>query len=639
MVNVGVVDRPGGPTHWWTVLGFGAACGLLAESVEMLHVQAGGVAAPGWLVRAALFVAYAGVGATLLGAAMLVSRRRAIALAATGFALFTLLPGLNFSFLPRVGSLRSLLGNAAAVVLIALVAPLLAGLRRTAVAAIALLGVGVNLWPLFGAGGAAAPGAAVHPAAPSSAVQHPAPPFNVLVVLIDTVRADHLGAYRYARPTSPNFDALARDSVLFERTTAQAAWTKPSIASLFTGVFVHKHGVISGRDALGTDHATLAEEMRRRGYRTVAFSSNPWITPEFRFDRGFDRFESGRAMGAQLTNLYKLLRRADRALAARGVPSNLSGWALWGTNTNLSNSARDQLLTDEAIAWIEGHGDSPFFLYVHLIGAHDPYDPPADYVRKLRGPEWDGRVGRTVPPTRVQTIFDTAGLLEAHERTALIAQYDAAIAYADAQLGRLLGALRRSGTLDRTLVIVTADHGEEFYEHRNWRHGNQLYNEVVHVPLAFRLPGRLPPGRRGDLSMLVDVFPTILDLVEQSPVQKGLDGRALFAAADGPEPASFAEHWWLDGGTYVSRMVRQGALKLQETRDEARGKERTELYDLAGDASEQRNLLENPGAVSENDVGDLQTLLACFGDKVSVASAVSVDVDQSTKERLRQLGY
>ena len=428
--------------------------------------------------------------------------------------------------------------------------------------------------------------------------------------------------------------------MVLERTTAPAAWTKPSVASLMTGVFVHKHGVISSRDALGTDQPTLAEEMRRRGYRTVAFSSNPWITPEFRFDRGFDDFESGRAMSAQLTNLYKLLRRVDRLLAAHGAATNFSGWAFWGASGNLSNSVRDRLLTDEAVDWIGRQGADRFFLYVHLIGPHDPYDPPTEYVRKFREPDWDGRVDRKVPPPRVQTIFDSAAPLDEHDRSALIAQYDAAIAYADVQLGRLIDALRGTGQLDHTLVVVLADHGEEFYEHHNWRHGNQLYNEIVHVPLVFRLPGRLESSRRDDLSMLVDVFPTILDLVDHSPAEKGLDGRALFAAtANEGTPTAYAEHWWFEGGTYVSRMVRQGALKLQETHDEARGQERTELYDLAGDAPEQRNLLENPSAVSENGVGELQALLARFGDKVSVASAVSVDVDQSTKERLRQLGY
>jgi arylsulfatase A-like enzyme len=614
-----------------TVLVFGAACGLLGESIELLHIQAGGIAPPGLALRAALFVSYGLIGAALLGAAGLISRRRALPLAAVGFVLVALLPWLNFSLLPRFGSLRSLLGNGAVVVLAALAVPLLVRLRRSALAAVVGLGLAVNLWPMLqgGAGPSALRGG------PPAVL-----PFNVVVVLIDTLRADHLGAYGYARPTSPNFDALAGGSVLFEGATAQAAWTKPSVASLMTGVYVHKHGVVSNRDALGDAQPTLAEELRARGYRTAAFSANPWITPEFRFDRGFDEFESGRAMGAQLTSLYTLLRRLDRALTARGVPANFSGWAFWGSSANLGNAERDRLLTDAAVRWIEGRGTDPYFLYVHLIGPHDPYDPPAEYVRKFREPQWDGTVERKIPPPRVQTVFDRAEPLSEPERAALIAQYDGAIAYADTQLGRLVEALRRAGTLDRTLIVVTADHGEEFYEHRNWRHGNQLYNEIVHVPLLFRLPGRLPAARRADPSMLVDVLPTIVGLVEATPPRKELDGLALFARTDASPPRpSFAEHWWFEGGTYVSRMVRQGALKLQESRDEARGQERSELYDLAGDASEQRNLLENPSAVSENEMGELQDLLARFGDKVSVASAVAVDVDQSTRERLRQLGY
>jgi len=615
---------------WRGALVFIVACGLLAEAIELLHVQAGGIAAPGWVMRGALFVAYAAIGALLIGLAMPLTRRRALALAATGFALFLTLPWLNFTMLPRFGSARSLLGNAAAVILLGVLVPLVMRLPRAVAALIAVGALAVNLWPHRAPDNAPAP---------TAVAQRGAPPFNVMVVLIDTLRADHLGAYGYERPTSPNFDALAKDSALFERTNSQAAWTKPSIASLMTGVFVHKHGVVASSDALGTDRPTLAEAMRDRGYHTVAFSANPWITPEFRFDRGFEDFESGRAMVAQLTNLYKLLRRTDRALGARGVPINLSGWVFWGTSANLSNSERDRQMIDGAVDWIGEGSPDPFFLYVHLIGPHDPYDPPADYVRRFREPGWDGRIGPKVPPPRVQTIFDSAAPLDARTASALIAQYDAAVAYSDAQLGRLIEALRRSGALDRTLVVVTADHGEEFYEHRNWRHGNQLYNEVVHVPLIFHLPGRLPAERRDDLSMVVDIFPTVVNLVDGSPVGKGLDGRALFAGVDGKAPTAFAEHWSFEGGTYVSQMVRQGELKLQKTRDEARGQERSELYDLAADASEQRNLLENPSAVSENGMGELQSLLAGFGDKVSVASAVSVEVDPSTKERLHALGY
>ncbi|MDX2169341.1 MAG: sulfatase [Deltaproteobacteria bacterium] len=612
------------------MLVFALIGGGLAEAFEVLHLQAGGVAPPGLALRLSLWIAYAVLAGGLYGLARLLVPRRALGLAAAAFAALVLLPWLNFAYLPRAGSLASILGTLAAAAALLLIVPQVMRLPRLVAALGAALVLAVNAWGLVAAagsgGGHKTSGAAL--------------PFNVMVVLIDTLRADHLGAYGYGRPTSPHFDALAQDGVLFERTVAQAAWTKPSVASLLTGRFVKHHGVVSSRDALSTDLTTLAEELGGRGYRTAAFSANPWITPEFRFDQGFDQFESGRAMSAQLTSLYKLLKRVDRFAASRaGLRTDLAGTVFWGTSGNLGNSERDRLLTDAAVDWIAAQGADPFFMYMHLIGPHDPYNPPAEYVRPFREAGWDGKPGPTKPPARVQTIFDQADPLGAQEQAALMAQYDGAIAFADAQLGRLVDALRRSGALDRTLIVVTADHGEEFYEHHNWRHGNQLYNEIVHVPLLFRLPERLPAARRSDVSMLVDVFPTLVNLVDGSAPDSGLDGRALFAATSGPLPAAYAEHFWFDGGNYVSRMVERGELKLKETKDEARGKEKTELYDLAADSGEQRNLLENAGAVRENGVGELQDLLARFGDKLSVGSAVAVEVDQSTKERLRALGY
>ncbi|MBX3027535.1 sulfatase [bacterium] len=615
-----------GRVGWGTVLLFAIVFGGVAEAFELLRIHVGGVAPLAWPLRGALWLAYGVIGGLVLATARLLLRRGALAVAATVAAALVVVPWLNFAYLPRAGSAASLLGSAAALVALAVLVPVFVRRPRLALAAALLfIAIGNALGLGRGSGGGAVPLA-----------QRPLP-FNVVVVLIDTLRADHLGAYGYERPTSPSFDALAREATLFDGVTAQAPWTKPSVASLMTGRFVHHHGVVSSRDALADDAHTLAEAMRDRGYRTAAFSGNPWVTPEFRFDQGFAEFESGRAMGPQLTVLYRTLRRLDRV-----THLDLARLAFWGASANLDNSERDRQLTDSAVKWIgEQTADAPFFLYVHLIGPHDPYDPPLEYVRRFREPGWDGRKGPTKPPTRVQTDFDTAAPLGDSEKAALIAQYDGAIAFADEQLGRVVEALRRSGQLDRTLLVVTADHGEEFYEHRNWRHGNQLYGEVVHVPLLFRFPNAPQAARRNDLAMLVDLFPTLVALVDGAAVEdKTLDGRPLFAADAAQVAATaFSEHWWFDGGTYSSRMVRRGGMKLLESRDETRGQERTELYDLATDASEQRNLLENPTAVSENGLGELQGLLARFGDKVSVASAVRVDVEQSTKERLRQLGY
>lgn len=618
-------------SHWRTALVFVIACALGAESIELARLHGGGSVPPGWVVRAALFGAYGLIAALCYGVAALVSRRRALPIAATAFALCAALPWLNFSFLPRFWTWWSLLGNGTVIAVAVLLVPLLTRWRRVTLAAIALLAIVVNLAPRAAREGTALP---VRVAAPAGAP----PPFNIVVVLIDTLRADHLGAYGYAQPTSPNFDRLARDGVLFEHATAQAAWTKPSVASLMTGLLVHNHGVAYNRDALGTPHATLAEALRGRGYHTAAFSANPWIAPEFRFDRGFDEFETVQEMGSRLLNLYRLLRHIDRAAVRQGVPLNLSDWLFWADAAGTANAERDRRLTDAAVAWIERRPDTPYFLYVHMIGAHGPYDPPTDFVRPFREPNWDGVVGPTNPPRRVQTIFETAEPLAEAERRALIAQYDGAIAFVDAQLGRIVEALRQTDQLDRTLVVVASDHGDEFYEHRNWGHGNQLYRELLHVPLLLRLPGRLPAARRDDPAMLVDVFPSIIDLVGDIVPDGPRDGRALFAATDVKSPTVFAEHWWMDGGTYVSRMVQQGSMKLCDTRDDAVGRKRTELYDLRADPGEQQNLLENSGTVSEETVGELKGLLARFGDEM-VPSAAAVDIDQSTRERLHQLGY
>jgi hypothetical protein len=251
VVNVASPELARPHIAWPTALWFAVACGLLAESVELLHIQTGGVLPPGWSLRGSLFFTYGLVGALVFGVAALVSRRRALAVAATAFALVIVLPWLNFTVLPRLISLRSLLGNGAAIILVALLVPFLIRRPRVALTAILVLALGVNLWPLVRGGG-------VHA---GRKVARAAPPFNIMLVLIDTLRADHLGAYGYDRPTSPNFDKLARDSVVFDRTTSQAAWTKPSVASLMTGVFVHKHGVVSSRDALGTDRGTMAEAL------------------------------------------------------------------------------------------------------------------------------------------------------------------------------------------------------------------------------------------------------------------------------------------------------------------------------------------------------------------------------------------
>lgn len=609
------------------------ACGLLGESVEVALLVTGGMAAPEPRILVSLFLAY-GVAALLFYAlATLVLRRhdRAVTATIAAFAVLLVLPWLNFEYLPKWNSLRTALWSVAVVAVLSAMAPLIARFQRAVLVGVLVAALTINGALL----------AADRTSDAGAAVGAPRPATNVVVVLIDTLRADHLGAYGYQRRTSPSFDRMAADSVVFDRAVSQAAWTKPAVASLMTGSYVHKHGVMSNRDALGPELPTLAEQMRSHGYRTAAFSSNPWITPEFHFDRGFEHFESGRAMGVQLTNMYRLLMRVQRAMRRFGLRADVTDLVFWtpAGEKSPSNSRRDELMTDAVVGWLGRHAADPFFLYVHLIGPHDPYDPPPAYAEMFRDPKWGDVPRRTVPPPRVQSIFDTAEPLDEVGLASLVAQYDGAIAYSDMLLGRILEALDSLQLRDRTLLVVTADHGEEFYEHRNWRHGNQLYDEVVHVPLAFRLPGNLAPGRRGDAAMIVDIFPSVFGALDLPLELRKLSGQNLFSADRGVGRPVFSEHWRFEGGRYVSRMVFQDGLKMTDTEDAGRGQRLVELYEIPKDPREKDNLLAGSTPIRGRRGEEMKTLLTGFAQNAPAMAAPVVDVDRSTEERLRALGY
>jgi arylsulfatase A-like enzyme len=613
-----------------TALWFALVCGVAGETLEVQRLVAGGMSPPDWRLRGALAAGYAVIGVLLFLLARIALRReRALGAASALFSILLVVPWLNFDYLPKWNSLRTLGISASAVVVLLVAAPLVVRWRRFAVPAIGIAALWVNA-TTWKSGAATRPSEAVGAGESGS---------SAIVILIDTLRADHLGTYGYARPTSPNIDRLAQGSVVFERAVAQAAWTKPSVTSLLTGAFVHRHGVVESRDALGPELPTIAEQMRAHGFRTAAFTSNPWITPEFHFDRGFDDFESGRAMGVQLTNLYRILMRSDRAIARAGLRLGLTD-RVFSTSSerNLGNSERDERLTGAFLDWLDAHRRARFFAYLHLIGPHDPYDPPARFVEPFRDPLHAQAPRPIRPPARVQSIFETAQPMAPTDLDALRAQYDGAIAFTDMLIGRITERLEKLGLLDRILLVLVSDHGEEFYEHHNWRHGNQLYDEVIHVPMMIRFPGRLSPERSDAPVMLVDVFPTVLGLVGARKDLPTLDGHDVFDSERAPGRPVYSEHWRFEGGEYVSRAVSRDGMKLTETNDKTLGKDGSELYDLRTDPREQTNLI--PTQTGGQPVAqELKGLLTKFEPEKPFAVAPAVEVDRSTQERLRQLGY
>lgn len=613
------------------MLWFFLAGGLFAETIEILRLQSGGVAGDDWRLVATLWGVYGVAAFACSGLARLVagSSSGRLRIASVLFGALVFLPWFNFDYFPALLSPRSLIGTGVTLVLVAVAAGAIARFPRTALIVVVVLGVGANALALRsarsrsvnGPRGEAAPGAP-----------------NIVVVLIDTLRADHVGTYGYARPTTPHIDRLAQDAVVFEQVFAQGPWTKPSVASLLTGTYVHRHGVVTSRDALGDAHFTLAQALRERGYFTAAFSANPWITREFGFDRGFDHFEGPRAMGMQLTNFYRLTARVQRRLGRLGWRNDLSGLLLQASGrVNPTNAERDRTLVEQFADWIASAPPAPFFVYVHLIGAHDPYDPPEEYAALFR-PAGVERAPR-LPPPRVQSIFERAQAMAEPERAALIAQYDGAVRFADAMAGRVWEEIERRGFAGRSVLVLCADHGEEFLEHGNWRHGNQMYQEVVRVPLIVRRPGQAGGQvRRTDPAMLVDLFPTLLGMAGGGR-PGGLDGQNLFLSPS-PDRPIYAEHWRFEGGEYSSRAVLKNGLKLIHTRDNARGgQRREELYELGEDPGEQRDRMLDAEVIFGDRAEDLRTSLASLGALSTSGRVPQVKIAEATCERLKALGY
>lgn len=340
---------------------------------------------------------------------------------------------------------------------------------------------------------------------------------NVLLVVWDTVRALSLSVYGYERETTPTLDGLASSSVLFERAISTAPWTVPSHASLFTGLYAHEHG--ARRYApLAEDFPTLAEALSARGYRTGGFVSNTfWLGRSYGFQRGFQRYVDGwfeRVQGDEGLLIEGIIGSwwisTQLYLRVRGEPPG-------GTWIRNVPAAR---VTGAFESWLDsGDSDRPFFAFLNLFDAHEPYRAAAPTGWRFS----DGEPLREWDNTQVEH-YTPAQYAEFREA------YDAAIYHLDYQLGKMLEGLAARGELDNTLVIVTADHGETLGEHGSDQigHGQYIYFDILNVPLVFHFPSRFPEGvRRGDVVSLVDVPATVLEIVDGDRATGKLPGRSL----------------------------------------------------------------------------------------------------------------
>ena len=312
---------------------------------------------------------------------------------------------------------------------------------------------------------------------------------NVLVVSVDTLRADHLGAFGYGRETSPFLDSLAREGVRFERAFAPASWTLPSHMSLFTSSYPHTHRVENEQRSLPEAIPTLATILRDAGYRTTGFVSWVYLSASFGFDQGFDAFHELLPPAGQ--------RGPDGHYAVKAGP-----------------------FVDEVLAWADESPGEPFFLFLHLCDPHMSYEPPLEIAREF-DPTLDGVQHGDYDHLKqyIRGLHPAAVRVGPDELARATALYDGEIRYTDTELGRLFLGLEQRGLLDETLIVFNSDHGEEFDDHGSMEgHGWTLYDEVLHVPLILVFPdGRGAGATVERVVQTIDVAPTILDLLDLSP--------------------------------------------------------------------------------------------------------------------------
>ena len=432
-----------------------------------------------------------------------------------------------------------------------------------------------------------------------------APRPDIVLLVIDCLRADHLGLYGYERPTSPNLDRLAAEAVVFEQAIVPSNWTRPSIASLFTSLYPSQHQVpgintpaerrtalrraredlevdrILGGNALSSEFVTLAEALRAAGYATAAFINQAQMPPYLGFAQGFDVYETD---------------------GDRGVTDRYRQWTF----------------------------DGPGFGYLHYLNLHFPYDP---------GPRTDiFRQVRTLPPEDLtpaerRRFWNRLRPTPEH-RDELMALYDGEILASDRMFGRLMAFLKEAGRYDDMMLIVTSDHGEAFGEHGTFKHGgSNLHSELVRVPLLIKLPGQRLAGTRIDIpTTTVDIMPTVLDAASV-PIPDELAGRSLMPLMQGartPRPV-FAETTngqrqavYLDDLKYI--------LDLDSDAIEA--------YDYRSDPAETRDLSATLDAAS---IRDARALLARWlTSNLAFSRAytqTAVPMADEEVERLRALGY
>jgi len=444
---------------------------------------------------------------------------------------------------------------------------------------------------------------------------------NVILISIDSLRSDHLGCYGYTRDTTPVLDRIAGEGVLFETVVSSTSWTLPAHAALFTSLHDRVHGCFDGTVWLARSRETIAEAFKSAGYRTTGFFSGPYLHPVYGLSQGFDTY-------------HDCTSYSEKTIAM------LKGTAEAKELGDLSHKdVTNPIVLKNVNGWLDTREDGPFFMFVHLWDVHFDYIPPPPYDTMF-DPDYKGTVDGHFDVKVVERPSSWTDRDVEHYK----ALYDGEIRWTDATLGKLFASLKARGLMDDTMIVITSDHGEAFYEHGNRGHRYSLHDEEIRIPLIIRFPPSIQAGNRiKEQVHIIDIAPTILKLAGLPPLPGAL-GRDLSPLIENqdmawPEIECVSELIFpLNARPLFSIRTPEWKMILNTKNG------LLEVYDMKGDPGEQAPLPEDRYPISP------EALVNLYKKKVKMLETEFLrlpipgkrdtpPVPEMTRAHLRSLGY
>ncbi len=444
---------------------------------------------------------------------------------------------------------------------------------------------------------------------------------NIVLISVDSLRPDHLGCYGYARQTSPRMDQLAAEGAVFENAISSTSWTLPAHCALFTGLADSVHGCQEMNQRLADDRLTLATRLQAIGYTTAGFFSGPALHPVFGLSQGFERYVDCTSFAALSLKVLDAGQSLDGGVVEAASSADI-------TNPRVYENVR---------TWLQENPRRPFFLFIHLWDVHFDYIPLPPYDRMF-DPDYTGTV--TGENYAIDPAFNAS--LPKRDLEHIVALYDGEIAWTDEHVGKILDELDTRGLRDNTIVMLVADHGEEFFEHGGKTHRQTLYDEVLRIPLLVRLPGRIAAGQRFRQQVrIIDLLPTLLELAG-APPPTDVMGWSLAGSLRGRGPDTRDDQ----SALAVSELFSAGrALRSYRRLDRKLIRdERTkgvQLYDLSADPAERSPVTGNESPLARLLAGDEQRGLAWLAEfcKAFPREATAPTLPENVRKQLESLGY